>query len=213
MRTDSIEDRAGVAAVELAGRLGWRHVRLADVAEEAGTDLGALRALARDKTDLLRHFLAGIDRDVLSEDSGFTAEDGVRDRLFDLLMRRFDALDPYKDGVRSVLADVPRDPFAMARLAPDGPASLAWYLEAAGVGADGPGGMLRAHGLAAVWLAALRVWVRDESSDLAPTMKALDQALARAEQAAGWLSGRRGDPKARQTQAEPPDAEGVPADG
>lgn len=206
--------RAAEAALTLAAREGWRHVRLADVAAEAGLTLGDLRGVVRDKTDLLRHFLAARDAEVLAEDAGFTAEDGVRDRLFDLLMRRFDALDPYKDGLRGALEDVMRDPIAAMRLAPDGTAALGWYLEAAGVSADGPLGAVRVHGLGLVWLAAVRVWLGDDSADLAATMKALDQALARAESAAGWLEGRAAGGRARDDAPDdPPPADREAEDG
>ncbi len=199
------------AALRLAGTVGWRHVRLEEVADEAGVTLGDLRRVAADKTDLLARFIRHIDAEVLAEESGFRPEDSVRDRLFDLLMRRFDALDPYKAGVDSAFQDTLRDPISALRIAPAGVQALGWYLEAAGESADGPIGALRLKGLAAVWLSALRAWFRDESADLSHTMKALDQGLARAEQAAGWLSGR-GRRRETPDDAAPGDAEDGTAD-
>lgn len=66
---------------------------------------------------------------------------------------------------------------------------MSWMLEAAGIASAGPLGLLRAKGLLAVWLAVLRVWLLDESPDLAPTMAALDRHLRRAEQFAVRLDG------------------------
>ena len=57
-------------------------------------------------------------------------------------------------------------------------------LEAAGISASGPFGLLRTKGLLAVWLAALRVWLADDSNDLSRTMAALDRYLRRAERLA-----------------------------
>ncbi len=208
--TAAIEAAAATAALEQAGACGWRAVTLPGVAEAAGVDLGALRRVAADKTDLLRLFVRRTDADVLGEDPGFSAADSVRDRLFDLLMRRFDALDPYKAGVRSAFEATVRDPLAALQLGPFGVQSLGWYLEAAGVSADGPVGALRAHGLAAVWTDALRTWFRDDTEDLAQTMAALDKALARAERAAGWIEGRRG--RADTPAPEAADGPAAPAD-
>jgi hypothetical protein len=73
---------------------------------------------------------------------------------------------------------------------------MGWMLEGAGIAARGPRGRLRRKGLLGVWLWTLRVWQRDDSEDLSATMAALDQALARAEQAENWLGGRRGSPAA-----------------
>jgi hypothetical protein len=50
---------------------------------------------------------------------------------------------------------------------------------------------LRAAGLLAVWGYTVQAWQKDDSPDLSATMAALDRALSRAEQAAGWLSPRR----------------------
>lgn len=192
---DRCLDRAVEAALTLAARDGWRRVRLDAIAEEAGLSLGQLHALTPDKTGLILRFIEKTDAAVLSEEAGFRAEDSVRDRLFDLLMRRFDELDEHKAGIEAVLHDVLRDPLALLTIAPTGMRALGWYLEAAGVGADGPLGALRIKGLAAVWLQALRAWFTDDSEDLAKTMKALDRALGQAESVAGWLEGRRPDPR------------------
>ena len=62
--------------------------------------------------------------------------------------------------------------------------TMTLILEAAGISASGPFGMLRAKGLLVVWLATARVWLKDESPDLGPTMAALDRNLRRAERLA-----------------------------
>ena len=58
---------------------------------------------------------------------------------------------------------------------------MALMLEAAGLAAGGARGVLRIKGLALVYLASLRVWLKDESADKARTMAALDKQLRRAE--------------------------------
>ena len=54
-------------------------------------------------------------------------------------------------------------------------------LEAAGLSSSGLIGALRAKGLALVYGEAFRVWLGDDSKDMAKTMAALDRALRRAE--------------------------------
>lgn len=181
------DDAIADAAMRLFAERGYTVVRLSDVAEAAGCDLGALRLRVDGKPGLLTLFLRRTDAVVLGEDAGYDADESVRDRLFDLLMRRFDALRPYRPGLRAVFRDLPRDPVALLCTAPTAIGALGWYLEAAGASADGPLGALRVKGLALVWLQSLRVFLDDDSEDLARTMSALDKALRQAERAAGWI--------------------------
>ena len=110
-----------------------------------------------------------------------------RDRVFDVLMRRVDALQPHRAGILRLVEDLKRDPLLALPLLAGMPRSMAWMLEAAGLGAGGLAGLLRAQGLAAVWLATIRAWREDATADLGPTMAALDRALDRAEQVARSL--------------------------
>jgi hypothetical protein len=45
--------------------------------------------------------------------------------------------------------------------------------------------------LNALWLNALRTWMRDDSDDMAKTMATLDRGLGRAERLSRFLPGRR----------------------
>ena len=59
---------------------------------------------------------------------------------------------------------------------------------------EGIGGMVAVKLTAAAYLATARVWLRDESPDLAPTMAALDRRLRGIER---WYGGgRRREPEA-----------------
>ena len=54
-------------------------------------------------------------------------------------------------------------------------------LEAAGVSSSGLFGALRVKGLAMIYAEAYRVWLGDDSKDMAKTMATLDRALGRVE--------------------------------
>ena len=55
-------------------------------------------------------------------------------------------------------------------------------LETVGICSVGFQGELKARGLTIIYANSLRVWLDDESPDLAATMAALDRGLMRAEQ-------------------------------
>ncbi|MCZ6860213.1 MAG: TetR family transcriptional regulator [Alphaproteobacteria bacterium] len=184
------------AAFDLAARLGWRHVSLADIAGESKLSLAKLYDRYRSKTDILIGFTRAIDAAVLAGTGAPSEDESVRDRLFDTLMRRFEALGPYREGLAAVLRDGAGGPAALLCGGASLLRSMAWTLESVGVGSNGFKGRLRTKGLLVVYLSSLRVWLRDETEDLAPTMAALDRRLARAETLAkgglpGWCPRRR----------------------
>ncbi|UFN50887.1 TetR family transcriptional regulator [Roseomonas sp. OT10] len=159
---------------------GWHGVSFRRVAQGSGRTLEALRARYASPMGLLREHTRAVDRQVLA--GTLDGQGGsVRDRLFDLLMRRFDALQPNRAGILRLRSDMRRDPLLALALWPQLLASMAWMLEGAEVDTAGPKGLLRVKGLAAVWLAAAQAWAKDESPDLGQTMAALDKALDRAE--------------------------------
>jgi AcrR family transcriptional regulator len=185
------------AAMKLAAIQGWRETTLNDIAAEAKLSLADLYGLFPGKIAIVTAILRDADQAMLKgiEES---ADEPVRDRLFDLIMRRFDALQPHKDGVRAIVRDASRDPVQAACLACAMKTSLSWMLEAAGLRSDGLIGLARIKGLGAVYLATLRVWLNDDSEDLGATMAALDRNLKRVERFATMMPGSR-----RRTDGEP----------
>lgn len=174
------------ATMRLAAQQGWRRTSLADIAAEAGTTLADLQASYSGKDDILAAFTRHIDQQVLAgtvpAEPDPEAEENAKDRLFDVLMRRFDALKPYKDGLKRIANEGGGDSIgaslcAGARLMK----SMAWMLEAAGISAAGFAGRLRVKGLAAVYLSVMPTWFRDDTVDQSRTMARLDKALSQAE--------------------------------
>ena len=158
---------------DIAARAG---VTLADCREEFGSTLAILAA-----------HIKQVDRKVLAGGDADMAEEPPRERLFDVLMRRFEVMAPYKDAVRSLLRSATRNPglaFALNGLAVR---SQAWMLTAADIDAAGARGAIRAQGLAMLFGSALRTWVDDEDEGLARSMAALDRALGRGQRWSGML--------------------------
>lgn len=187
------------AALALAAERGWSGTTMAAVAERAGVSLA----------DVHRHFpsrphlLCGIgrlaDAEVLARpESGAPAEAGdtPRDRLFDALMARFDALAPHREGIRAIVRALPTDPVGAAGLAAMLGRSMEWMIEAAGIEVRAPFRPVVVAALGGVWLAAVRAWMDDDTADLSKTMAALDQALRRAEGVGGRLLRLRDAPAA-----------------
>lgn len=170
---------------------GWRGATMARIATAGGVTLAELRRHAGCPQALVMLSLRMADRAVLAGTVP-TEGESPRDRLFDVLMRRLDQLQPHRAGVVRFMKDLPFDPLFAIAVGFATERSMAWMLDAAGIGSRGVTGELRKRGMMGVWVYTLNAWMKDESSDMAATMAALDKALDRADQIARSL-----DPEAR----------------
>lgn len=185
-RTEAVE-----SALELAAEKGWGDVTLRAIAERSGVSLAALHEHFADREDILCAFGRMIDGKVLEgAPTEVNEETPMRERLFDLLMDRFEILNDYREGVKAVLKSFRSDPKPMVLHMPYICRSMGWMLEAAGADTNGIGGGIKVAGLTGIYLKILRVWAEDESPDLPKTMAALDKALGRAEAIVNTVKGR-----------------------
>jgi ubiquinone biosynthesis protein COQ9 len=177
----SKRSKAVRAALDLAKDRSWGEIGLADIAQAAGLDLSDLRREFSCKSDILRAFQREIDAELLAKIPPAGEKQTPRDRLFDIVMTRFELMQPYKPALKRIAAYLRCRPGESAALACSSLASQYWMLAGAGTRLDGPGGAVRVAGLASVYGKVFQVWLDDASPSLDKTMAALDQRLARGE--------------------------------
>jgi ubiquinone biosynthesis protein COQ9 len=221
MTNDEFDAALVGAAFELGAEGGWRKVTAAAAARHAGLDLARARARFPGPGAVLRRFGALADAHALTganagaSHSGASPADAlpegsVKDRLFDIILRRFDFLQMHRAGVAALVRYLPLDPVLNAWLARETLKSMGWMLEGAGVSSRGVRGELAKRGLAVVWAWGLRAWLRDETEDLSTTMAAVDVALTRADQIASRFNRDGFVPESASAEAglqDPDDAE------
>ena len=180
------------AALALAARRRWRDIRMADIAAEAEMSIADALAQVHSKTAILNALGRHINRTVL-EDLHTDPEigDSPKDRLFDLMMCRFDAMRDFRSGLAGISADLGLDPCAALSRLCGIQHAMALTLEAAGISTAGPCGVLRRQGLSAIYVYCLSVWFRDDTDDMSVTMAAVDRALTFIDNLLVWLSARR----------------------
>jgi AcrR family transcriptional regulator len=169
------------ALLELAGEREWDDITISDVATRANLSLSTFRDFFPSKGAVLPAFFRQIDKTVLDAAGEDLVGEPAKERLFDVLMRRLDALAPYKLGVEGVYDWTRRDPIAAAAINRLTVNSMRFMLEAAGIDSEGPVGAVKLQGLALAWARILPVWFRDRDAGLAETMAALDRELTRGE--------------------------------
>lgn len=167
------------ALLELAGERSWEDITISDVATRANLSLADFRDLFPSKGAILSAFTRKIDRVVLEGTKDDLLGEPAKERLFDVLMRRLDALAPYKLGLEGIFEWVMRDPMAAAAVNRLEVNSMRFMLEAAGIDSEGPVGAVKLQGLVVLWTRVLRAWFRDPDPGLASTMALLDRELAR----------------------------------
>jgi hypothetical protein len=174
------------AALSLAAKGAWRETTLAGLAQAAGRPLAELYgASLGEAADCVEE---AFDR-AIADGPALDPGQSVRDRLFDLIMRRFEAMEPHRAAVASMEAGIDRDPMLLAALHQRHVRCARWVLALAGLEADGMTGQARAQGLGVIIGQARSAWRGDEAGDFAKTMASLDKNLRRAEEMFGRWAG------------------------
>jgi len=175
------------AALLIAGGAPWREVtliRLADAAARPASDFyGASLWEAVDCVE------EAFDRAIADNLDEMDPKQSVRDRLFELIMRRFEAMEPHRAAVLSMEQGLDRDPTLMASAHQRHVRCARWVLALAGLEADGMTGQARAQGLGVIIGQARAAWRGDDAGDFAKTMASLDKNLRRAEEMFGRWAG------------------------
>lgn len=177
----AVKTRMIEAALALAAERSWRSVSVADIARRADVPLADAYDAFDSRAAVVVGLIAAADREVLQGGAADLA-DTPRDRLFEILMRRFDALQKRKPGIVAIIRGLPTDPMSALCALPRLGAAMAWMVEAAGLSASGIIGNARVKVVATVYLATMRVWLNDDDPDMAQTMAELDRELRRLEQ-------------------------------
>src|SRR5690606_525007 len=181
------------AALSLAASGSWREVtltKLADAANRPVSDYyGASIGEAVDCVEEAFDRAIGDNLDKLDDSQS------VRDRLFELIMRRFEAMEPPRAAVMAMEQGQDRDPTLMAAAHQRHVRCARWVLAIAGLEADGMTGQARAQGLGVIIGQARAAWRGDTAGDFAKTMASLDRNLRRAEEMFGRWAGFEAKPK------------------
>jgi AcrR family transcriptional regulator len=194
------------AALSLAAERGWRGLSLADIAERAKMKLPEVVGHFGSRAAILDAYLRRIDQRML-EGGVPEAGESAKDRLFDVIMRRFDAMAGDRAALKVIMRQSADDPRALLCGGTRFLKSMALTLETAGISASGLRGLALIQGVAAIYLYAFSAFLDDDSADHARTMATLDKALRRADDFAALIWRRRQPshvaPKAGQGPANP----------
>ena len=168
------------AAFNLAISEGWRWITFSKIAQKANIEESDIAEVFSSKQEIFLSLIDEIDEITLSE-SHFVESNSIRERLFDIVMTRFDKLLPYRQQIKSILFDFSQNPVAISKLIKKNMNSMKLILEFAEVKTSGIRGRLNIKGLMIIYAIVFRIWLNDDSIDLSKTMATLDSNLGKAE--------------------------------
>lgn len=155
------------------------------VAQMAGVDRGLAVALSGSVQSLVLAKMTELDRQSLMEtydDIQDAGEVSIREKIIESLLHWFETYTPYRLQIDQLNRSARRHPDLALHLLVGLEALIRRTLVMSGDPARGLKGMARVKGVAGVFLATARVWMKDDSNDLASTMKMLDQRMSQAEE-------------------------------
>jgi len=189
----SIKDTVIEAALKLAENQSWSDICFDEIIAQAKIDRADVLEYFDDKADILVAYGRHIDRQMIENaalENIYNVEqeqEVIRERLFDLIMERFDVLNENRSAVLSILESIKFDPKQALITFPHLGKSMGRILEEAGESLDGLKGCAKITGLTVVYLYAVKTWRDDETADMAKTMSALDKGLGFAEETANTM--------------------------
>lgn len=191
-------------AFEIIAETGWRGFSFTQLAERANLSMSDVRKTFSGRAGLLDALNQRLDQAMLAVDADDLAGLPPKDRVFEMIMSRLEAMAPFRAGLCRLIKDARFDPELIAMTACRIDRSLAWLQDASTPGGNSGSFVqqirrrIQRRILGAVYLQTLNVWSTDDSADLTKTMASLDKQLRRVEGFADLAS----DGKAKGTAAD-----------
>ncbi len=169
------------ALMRLASDRPWSDIELVDIAREGGLTLSEMRDLFPSKGAILDGFTRMIDKAVIEGTSEDLVGEPARERVFDIVMRRLDAMTPYRRALRRIAWALRGDLGSLMALNRSALNSARYMLASAGVPTEGPLGYVKLQGFAIAQANVMETWFEDDDPTQAKTMARLDKELGRGE--------------------------------
>lgn len=184
----SVKDSVIDAALNLAVEEGWASVSFDQIILASQADKSEVLEYFDDKGDILIAYGRRVDAKLFKEVPSIISDDmSAREKIFDILMERFDIINEDREAVLSILESFRGDPKQVVLTFPHLAKSMTKVLEASGVETENIKGAAQVTGLVGVYLYVVRMWKDDDSADMAQTMAKLDKSLDYAESTANSL--------------------------
>jgi ubiquinone biosynthesis protein COQ9 len=188
---DRIRRDAGLVMMSCLNDHRFQDITIDMIAAGTGHQAAVIRRLFPEMAQVVDQGLRDFDDDVMAKFANDLTEDleaGTRERILEGLIVRYEAYRDYKSAIKNLNKAAVTNPVLATLIIQRLSAASRIILELAGDNTSGLAGLLRVKGVAGVALAAQREWLKDESPDMAATIRVLDKRLKQAEDLAAMLN-------------------------
>lgn len=166
-------------ALKLLNYTSWSDFKMSLLAQEVGISPLTLYSFISDKTDLLISIVQEID--AISKKSYETIQYpliiNAHDKLFDIIMCRLEAMQPYKKAFQNITYEVLNTPFECFQSLPEIVRSRKKMLEMASISTNNILGMIKIKAFAIVFTIILKEWLKEETFEPSDMMIEIDKRL------------------------------------
>jgi hypothetical protein len=164
--------------------VGWAGWSPKTLAATAGYGLGEVYDAFPVPSALAQKLAEHLDKAMLAMPADELDGLSHRERLFELFMRRFDAMAPFKPGLQRLAREARGEPELLLASLCTLDRMAHWLIELAELPYSGLEARLARRALMLAYARLFRVWLDDDTPDLATTMAELDKRLDQLERAA-----------------------------
>ena len=162
-------------------KIGWKEFSIERFAEENKYKTSEVKKFIGNKNDLLIEFSKMIDEKVeLNIDIEEFKNSDVKDNIFELIMMRFDAMTPFKGGLKKIINEI-KNPIILKEISQNILVSMDFYLEFSNAYDDNIFDLIKKKSLFLIYSYCFKAWLNDDSKELSKTMSELDRLLNYAE--------------------------------
>ena len=182
---NDFEKKIAHAALRVAASRGWKAVTLDQIAKAAKVPVVTIKKNFKSANEILPAIIRTVTAETATHLGKPDIRASPRDRIFEVMMARFDVLQKYRKAIVSIIVESRRDSGMLCVLFPAQSQAMREMLTLAGLDKNQlkQPEWVTAAGMGAIYLAALRIWHRDETLDMARTMASLDRYLRWGEKA------------------------------
>jgi len=163
----------------LIKEIGWNNFDIKTLSKKEKISEEEIKFFFSCKYSLIERFIKMIDSEVESNLSlDEMRESSVKDNLFEVIMLRFDVMEPYKIELSELIKNATKNPALFSVISKNVINSMDFYLEISnsykGLTID----LFKKNFLFIIYSYTFKIWLEDNSDDLSKTMAALDKSLS-----------------------------------